>query len=102
MPKVSISYAESMPQKASAKQAVRWSIRVSPDTDASLRQLLGESQMASGGLSRFIGETVRARVFQLKVQNIQARNADMDPGELQSLIDGAVREVRKSGRSGNE
>ena len=86
-------------QKVSADDAVRWNIRVSPDTDAALRHFLGERKMKSGELAKFIEEAVRARVFQLTVHDIQSRNAHTDADELQGLIDTAVEEVRKSGRS---
>ena len=39
-------------------------------------------------------EAVRWRVFDRTVQNIRAQNADTHPGELQRIIDEAVREVR--------
>jgi Ribbon-helix-helix domain len=39
-------------------------------------------------------EAVRAHVFHRTVQDIQARNADTGPDELQTLIDDTVREVR--------
>ena len=44
-------------------------------------------------------EAVRWRIFNRTVQGIKARNADMDPDELQALIDGAVREVRAERRA---
>jgi hypothetical protein len=47
-----------------------------------------------GDLSKFIEEAVRWRVFHRTVQSIKEQNADTDPGELQRLIDTAVRQVR--------
>lgn len=88
-----------MQQKFSADSSVRWNVRVSSDTDAALRQFLGEQDFKSGGRSRFIEEAVRARVFQLTVQDIHSRNADSDPQELQAMIDTAVAEARNSTRS---
>jgi hypothetical protein len=75
-------------------EAVRWNIKVSKDTDLTLRTFLGSQGMKKGDLSKFIEEAVRWRVFHRTVQDIKARNADTDPAELQAIIDGAVREVR--------
>lgn len=74
---------------------------MSSATDSALRHFLGEREVKRGGLSRFIEEAVRARVFQLTVHDIHSRNADTDPDELQTLIDTAVEEVRESGRPRN-
>ena len=54
--------------------------------------------MKKGDLSKFIEEAVRWRVFHRTVQDIKARNADLDPDEMQSLIDDAVGEVRAERR----
>jgi hypothetical protein len=75
-------------------EAVRWNIKVSKDTDLTLRTFLGSQGMKKGDLSKFIEEAVRWRVFHRTVQDIKARNADTDPAELQAIIDAAVREVR--------
>ena len=76
------------------EQAVRWNLKVSKETDLTLRTFLGSQGMKKGDLSKFIEEAVRWRVFHRTIQDIQARNADADPDELQSIIDEAVREVR--------
>jgi hypothetical protein len=79
--------------------AVRWNIKVSKDTDLTLRTFLGSQGMKKGDLSKFIEEAVRWRVFQRTVQDIKARNADADPEQLQGLIDEAVQEVRADKRA---
>jgi hypothetical protein len=81
------------------EEAVRWNIKVSKETDLTLRTFLGAHGMKKGDLSKFIEEAVRWRVFHRSVQDIKARNADADPDELQALIDDAVQEVRKDKRS---
>jgi hypothetical protein len=73
---------------------IRWNIKVSKETDLTLRTYLGSQGMKKGDLSKFIEEAVRWRVFHRTMQDIKARNADAGPDELQSLIDDAVREVR--------
>ncbi len=76
------------------EEAVRWNIKVSKETDLTLRTFLGSQGMKKGDLSKFIEQAVRAHVFHRTVQDIKARNADTDPDELQDLIDSAVKEVR--------
>ena len=78
---------------------VRWNIKVSKETDLTLRTFLGSQGMKKGDLSKFIEEAVRWRVFHRTVQDIKSRNADADPDELQTLIDDAVREVRAERRA---
>ena len=79
--------------------AVRWTIKVSRDTDLSLRSYLGAQGMKKGDLSRFVEETVRWRVLDRTVQRLKDRNQDLPPEELEALIDEAVAEARKGTRS---
>jgi hypothetical protein len=76
------------------EEAVRWNIKVSKETDLTLRMFLGSQGMKKGDLSKFIEQAVRAHVFHRSVQDIKTRNADTDPNEMQALVDNAVREVR--------
>ena len=80
------------------EEGVRWNIKVSKETDLTLRTFLGSQGMKKGDLSKFIEEAVRWRVFHRTVQDIKARNDDTDPDKLQSIIDDAVREVRAERR----
>jgi hypothetical protein len=79
--------------------AVRWNIKVSKDTDLTLRTFLSSQGIKRGDLSRFIEEAVRTQVFHRTVQDVKVRNASTAPDELQSIIDSAVREVRSGKRS---
>jgi hypothetical protein len=76
------------------EEAVRWTVKVSKETDLTLRTYLGAQGAKKGDLSKFIEEAVRWHVFHRTVQDIRERNADTDPDELQSLIDEVAREVR--------
>ena len=76
------------------EQAVRWNIKVSKDTDLTLRTFLGSKGMKKGDLSKFIEDAVRWRVLQRTIQDIRERNADADPDEIQRIVDEAVSEVR--------
>ncbi len=80
------------------EEAVRWNIKVSRETDLTLRTFLGSHGMKKGDLSKFIEQAVRSHVFHRTVQDIKTRNADTDPDELQALIDKTVREVRAERR----
>ena len=81
------------------KEAVRWNIKVSKETDLTLRTYLGARGMKKGDLSKFIEEAVRWRIFNRSVQQIKARNAGADPDDLQALVDAALREVRAQRRT---
>ena len=81
------------------KQAVRWSLKVSKDTDLGLRTFLGSLGMKKGDLSKFVEDAVNRRVLQCTVQDIRARNADADPDEIQRIVDEAVSEVRAERRT---
>jgi Ribbon-helix-helix domain len=79
-------------------EAVRWSIKVSKETDLTLRTYLGARGMKKGDLSKFIEEAVRWRILSRTVRDIKARNANADVNGLQALVDDAVREVRAERR----
>jgi hypothetical protein len=76
------------------KEAVRWSLKVSKETDLDLRTYLGSQGMKKGDLAKFIEDAVRRRVLQLTIQDIWDRNAGADPDEIQRIVDEAVSEVR--------
>ena len=81
------------------EQAVRWSLKVSKDTDLTLRTFLGSQGMKKGDLSKFVEDAVRRRVLQCTIQDIRARNADADPDEVERIVDEAVSEVRAERRA---
>jgi hypothetical protein len=81
------------------QEAVRWNVKVSKETDLTLRTFLESQGMKKGDLSKFIEEAVRWRVFHRTVQDIKARNPQADPEELQVIIDQAVQEVRAEKRA---
>lgn len=81
------------------EQAVRWSLKVSKDTDLNLRTFLGSQGMKKGDLSKFVEDAVNRRVLQCIIQDIRERNADTDPDEVQRIVDEAVSEVRAERRT---
>jgi len=81
------------------EEAVRWSLKVSKDTDLSLRTFLGSQGAKKGDLSKFVEDAVNRRVLQCTVQDIWQRNAETDPDEIQRIVDEAVSEVRSERRT---
>ena len=81
------------------KQAVRWSLKISKDTDLSLRTFLGTQGMKKGDLSKFVEDAVNRRLLQCTIQDIWERNADADADEVQRIVDDAVSEVRAERRA---
>jgi hypothetical protein len=81
------------------EETVRWNIKVSKETDLTLRTFLGAQGAKKGDLSKFIEDAVNRRVLQCTVQDIWERNADADPDEVQRLVDEAVSEVRAERRA---
>ena len=75
-------------------QSVRWTIKISPDTDRSLRGFLGAQGMKKGDLSSFIEEAVRWRMLDRTVQTASDRFQDIPTDILDAMIDEAVAEVR--------
>ena len=77
-------------------ELARWSLKVSRETDISLRTLLASRGGRKGDLSRFVEEAVNREVLRETIRDIQARNADADPAELERLIDEEVGVARQS------
>ena len=72
----------------------RWTVSVSKDTDAQVREHLEPHARKRGDLSKFIEDAVRWRVFDQTLAEARAGFADMPPEALQALIDEAVTAVR--------
>lgn len=75
-------------------EAVRWTVRVSKETDVAVRTFLAQRGMKKGDLARFIEEAVRWRVFDATVAETKARNAGAPPGEIDAAIDEALATIR--------
>ena len=75
-------------------EAVRWTIKVSQDTDRALRGFLGAQGMKKEDLSKFVEDAVRWRILDRTVQAVKDRNQDISPELLEGIIDEATREVR--------
>jgi Ribbon-helix-helix domain len=79
---------------AEADELVRWTVKVSKDTDVSLRSFLAQRGLKKGDLSKFIERAVQKEVFAQTVASVQARNASVPDEQIEQAIDDALREVR--------
>ncbi len=73
---------------------VRWTVKVSKDTDVSLRSFLAQRGTKKGDLSKFIEQAVQKEVFAQTVADVQARNVKKSDKEIDAAINDALRQVR--------
>jgi hypothetical protein len=72
----------------------RWTIKVSRDTDISLRTHLAQQGMKKGDLSKFIERAVQKEILAQTAADVKQRSADLSGEELEALIQEAVSSVR--------
>ena len=72
----------------------RWTLSIPDETDRAVRTYLARNGLKKGDLSKFVDTAVRRQVFVLIVKEVKERNADVNPEELQGMIDEAVSQVR--------
>jgi hypothetical protein len=75
-------------------EPVRWTVRVSKDTDVAVRTFLAQRGMKKGDLAKFIEEAVRWRVLDRTVAETKARNSKAPVAEIEAAIDEALKTVR--------
>jgi len=75
-------------------EPVRWTVRVSKDTDVAVRTFLAQRGLKKGDLAKFIEEAVRWRVFDATVAETKARNAGVSEEEIDAAIEDALATVR--------
>ena len=76
------------------EDTVRWTVKVSRDTDTSLRTYLAQRGMKKGDISKFVEEAVRWRVLDRVVAEVKMRNAGVSAKKIQAAIDEALTAVR--------
>ena len=74
--------------------SVRWTIRVSKETDMTVRMFLAQRFMKKSDLAKFVEEAVRGRLFDETVRETRFRNAHISHEEIESAIDEALAAVR--------
>ena len=82
------------------EDTIRWTVKVSPETDRSLRSYLGQHGMKKGDLSKFIERAVQKEILTQTAAEVKQRNTDLTGEQLQALIDDTVAAVRKDMRAG--
>lgn len=75
-------------------EAVRWTVRVSKDTDVAVRTFLARRGMKKGDLAKFVEEAVRWRVLDQTVAEAKGRNAKARPVDIEAAIEEALAAVR--------
>lgn len=80
-------------------ELTRWSLKVSRETDIALRTFIATRGGRKGDLSRFVEEAVNREVLRETIRDIQARNADADPAEIERLVDEELSDMRAALRT---
>jgi len=80
--------------EAAPDDPVRWTLRVSRDTDIAVRTYLARRGARKGDLTKFVEEAVRWRVFDQTVNEVKARNVAVPAEEIEAEIDEALEAVR--------
>ena len=78
---------------------IRWTVKVSRDTDVALRSFLAQRGLRRGEMSKFVERAVRKEVLAQTAAVVKARNQDVPYTRLQAIIDEAVAQVRSKRRS---
>jgi Ribbon-helix-helix domain len=81
---------------------VRWTVRVSKDTDVAVRTFLARRGMKKGDLAKFIEEAVRWRVLDQTVAETKARNASVPAEEITAAVEEALAVVRAERFGGSQ
>jgi Ribbon-helix-helix domain len=77
----------------------RWNLVVSSKIDKSLRQFLAaEGRSKKGELSRFVEEAVNKHIFDTALQAAREHNKDVDPDELDQMIEESLAWARTQRR----
>ena len=75
----------------------RWTVSVSKETDAAVRNFFAERGMKRGDLSRFIEDAVKWRVLDQTLAEVRGKFADVAPEALDDLLEEAVASARRPG-----
>lgn len=78
---------------------IRWTVKVSRDTDVALRSFLAQRGLRRGEMSKFVERAVRKEVLAQTAAVVKARNQDVSYTRLQAIIDESVAQVRSKRRS---
>jgi hypothetical protein len=73
---------------------IRWTVKVSRDTDVALRTFLAQQGFRKGELSKFVERAVRKEVLAQTTAALKARNRDIPYARLQVIIDEAITKIQ--------
>jgi hypothetical protein len=76
------------------EDTVRWTVKVSRETDTALRSYLAQRGMKKGDISKFVEEAVRWRVLDRVVSEVKTRNAGISAKKIQAAVDDALAAIR--------
>ena len=78
------------------EDSVRWTIRVSPETDQAVRLYLGRRGARRADLSRLIEEALRAQIFEKTVERVKRRTARVGYAQMKAIVREAVQYARRT------
>ena len=76
------------------EDSIRWTVKVSRDTDVALRSHLAQRGLRKGELSKFVERAVRKEVLAQTAAALKARNQDLPYSQLQAILDEALARIR--------
>lgn len=77
--------------------AVRWSLTISRETDATVRQFLASQQAdVAKDLSQMVEEAMKRYVLRQSIARIRARNAGFVQQDIMDIVDEAVNHARSA------
>jgi hypothetical protein len=80
-------------------ELTRWNLQVSRETDEALRELLASRGESDGDLSRFVEDAVNRAMLRQTLRDVRERNAQLDPDEVQRVVDEEVAAHRREWRA---
>ena len=73
---------------------VRWSLKVSRETDVALRTFLAQRGLKKGDLSKFVEDAVRWQVLNRTIEGVREHNAGAASEEVEAAVEEALAFVR--------
>ncbi len=74
--------------------AIRWTIKVSKETDLSLRTFLGSQGMKKGDISKLVEDAIQWRLLARTAEVLKEQNQDQASDALEGVIEDEVRAMR--------
>ena len=78
----------------SQSDTVRWSLKVSKETDVALRTFLAQRGLKKGDLSKFVEDAVRWQVLTRTIEGVREHNAGASSEEVEAAVEEALASVR--------